>query len=122
MELFLGTKEFPHGSLPSLGVLVVNLGTPDAPTPKALRPYLKQFLSDPRVIEVWKPLWWLLLRATVLPSRPRESAALYKKIWTKEGSPLMTISRQQTEGLAEELRRRIGNPLAIELGMRYGSP
>ena len=122
MELFLGTKDFRHDSLPSVGVLVVNLGTPDAPTAKALRPYLQQFLWDARVIEIWRPLWWLLLQTTVLPSRPKESAKLYEKIWTRDGSPLLTISRKQTAALAVELRQRIGNPIAVELGMRYGSP
>ena len=87
------------------GVLIANLGTPDAPTPKALRRYLRQFLLDPRVIELPRPLWWTILHLAVLPFRPRKSAALYRKVWTPEGSPLLVISRRQQAALAEELAR-----------------
>ena len=105
-----------------IGVLLVQLGTPDAPTPAALRPYLKQFLSDPRVVERNRLLWWFILRLLVLPRRPRRSAALYQRIWTPEGSPLLVISRSQARALGAELDRREPGRFKVALGMRYGSP
>ncbi|HEX5757607.1 MAG TPA: ferrochelatase [Thermoanaerobaculia bacterium] len=104
------------------GVLIANLGTPDAPTPKALRRYLRQFLLDPRVIELPRPLWWAILHLAVLPTRPRKSAVLYRKVWTAEGSPLLVISRRQQAALAAELARRAGEEVPVALGMRYGNP
>jgi ferrochelatase len=112
----------PGGSPPAAGVLLANLGTPAAPTARALRPYLRQFLSDPRVIELPRLQWWLILNLFVLTTRPRASAALYRKVWTAEGSPLLTISRRQAAGLAERLARRAGEPVPVALGMRYGEP
>ena len=101
-----------------VGVLVAQLGTPEAPTQQALRPFLKQFLSDPRVIDL-PPLKWLpILHLFILPRRPARSAALYKRIWTPEGSPLMVHSRAQTEGLEQ----RLGDRYRVALGMRYGRP
>ena len=76
-----------------IGVLLVQFGTPDAPTPAALRRYLRQFLSDPRVVERNRVLWWFVLRLLVLPRKPRRSAALYQRVWTPDGSPLLVISR-----------------------------
>src|SRR5688500_2540027 len=114
--------EPPPGEPVRAGVLIANLGTPDAPTPKALRRYLRQFLLDPRVIELPRPLWWTILHLAVLPFRPRKSAALYRKVWTPEGSPLLVISRRQQAALAEELARRAGGPVPVALGMRYGNP
>lgn len=113
---------FDHRDLPAVGVLLANLGTPDAPTAAALRPYLRQFLSDPRVIEIPRWKWWLILNLFVLTTRPRRSAKLYAKIWSDEGSPLLAISRRQRDALAAELKRRIGNPIHLALGMRYGEP
>jgi ferrochelatase len=104
------------------GVLLANLGTPDAPTPRALRRYLRQFLLDPRVIELPRPLWWTILHLAVLPTRPRKSAALYRKVWTAEGSPLLVIGRRQQAALAAELGRAAGRPVPVALGMRYGKP
>src|SRR6516164_9566743 len=84
----------------SPGVLLIQLGTPDAPTPPALRRYLRQFLSDPRVIEAPRWLWWLILNLAVLPTRPKQSAAKYQRIWHPQtGSPLLSITRAQTEEL-----------------------
>ena len=114
--------EPPPGEPVRAGVLIANLGTPDAPTPKALRRYLRQFLLDPRVIELPRPLWWAILHFAVLPFRPRKSAALYRKVWTPEGSPLLVISRRQQAALAAELARLAGEPVPVALGMRYGNP
>ncbi len=92
-NIFSVERDFQHGDTPAVGILLAQLGTPQAPTPKALRPYLKQFLSDPRVIELPRLLWWLILHAFVLTRRPRASARLYANVWTEEGPPLLVISR-----------------------------
>lgn len=110
-----------RGSKDKVGVLIAQLGTPDAPTAKAVRPYLRQFLSDPRVIEVNRVLWWLLLNLVILVTRPRRSARLYSRIWGKEGSPLLTITKKQSEGVAARLKERYHN-VEVEWGMRYGKP
>ena len=100
------------------GVLLIQLGTPDAPTAKALKPYLKQFLSDPRVIEVPKALWWPILNGPILLTRPRQSAAKYARIWNQEtGSPLMHYTRRQTELLQKELPE-----VPVRFGMQVGNP
>lgn len=111
-----------HDNDRRIGVLLAQLGTPDAPTPAALRRYLQQFLSDPRVVERNRVLWWFLLRLLVLPRRPRRSAALYQRIWTPEGSPLLVISRSQALALDAELDRHDPGRFKVVLGMRYGSP
>lgn len=101
-----------------VGVLVAQLGTPAAPTAAALRPYLKQFLSDPRVIDLkwWK--WLPILHLFILTRRPARSARLYQRIWTEEGSPLLVYSRAQEAGL----QQRLGDDYRVILGMRYGEP
>ena len=101
-----------------IGVLVAQLGTPQAPTARALRPYLRQFLSDPRVIDLHPLRWYPILYLFVLTRRPARSAALYANIWTDEGSPLMVHSQAQTRGLQE----RLGAAYRVVLGMRYGEP
>jgi ferrochelatase len=105
-----------------IGVLLAQLGTPDAPTPAALRRYLRQFLSDRRVVERNRLLWWFVLRLLVLPRRPRQSAALYRRIWSRDGSPLLVISRSQARALEAELNRHEPERFKVALGMRYGSP
>ena len=100
------------------GVLLAQLGTPDAPTAKALKPYLKQFLSDRRVIDYPPLLWQPLLRGLILRARPRRSARLYARIWTDEGSPLLLISEAQ----AAALQTRLGSGYRVVLGMTYGKP
>lgn len=101
-----------------IGVLIGQLGTPDAPTATALRPYLAQFLSDRRVID-YSPFYWQpILRGAILPRRPKRSARLYQRIWTEKGSPLLTYSNAQVEGLQE----RLGDDYRVILGMRYGNP
>ena len=105
-----------------IGVLLAQLGTPDAPTPAALRRYLRQFLSDPRVVERNRVLWWFVLRLLILPRRPRRSAALYRRIWSRDGSPLLVISQSQARALEAALNRREPERFKVALGMRYGSP
>ena len=102
----------------AVGVLLAQLGTPEAPTAAALRPYLREFLSDPRVIDLPRWKWLPILHLVVLRVRPARSARLYARIWTSEGSPLMVHSRAQTQGLQE----RLGNRYQVVLGMRYGQP
>ena len=109
----------PHGRT---GVLLLQLGTPDAPTPSALRRYLRQFLSDRRVIDLNRALWWLVLNLSVLPRRPRKSAALYRRIWTEEGSPLLVISRRQAAALEAALTSRLAERVPVAVAMRYGNP
>jgi ferrochelatase len=99
-----------------VGVLLTNLGTPDAPEPSAVRRYLAEFLSDPRVIEIAPTIWKPVLHGVVLRTRPAKSARAYREIWTAEGSPLMAISKRQ----AEALRQRYGDALCVGLAMRYG--
>jgi protoporphyrin/coproporphyrin ferrochelatase len=100
------------------GLLLCNLGTPDAPTPKAVRRYLREFLSDPRVLDMNPVGRALLLNLVILPTRPRKSAEAYRKIWTERGSPLLVHG----EALAAAVRARLGSDWAVELGMRYGKP
>jgi protoporphyrin/coproporphyrin ferrochelatase len=122
MAKYKGNPEFKHDSPSCTGVLITNLGTPDAPTPTALRTYLAEFLSDPRVIEVPKYLWWFVLHGIILRTRPKKSAALYKKVWTDEGSPLLSISKKQVEGIRNLLESQFSGSIKVELAMRYGNP
>lgn len=120
--MYYGRPDFQHTEVPAVGVLLANLGTPDAPDSPSLRRYLREFLLDPRVIELPRFLWWTILHFAILPTRPAKSAALYQKVWTEEGSPLLAISRRQAAALEEVLRRDVGNPLHVALAMRYGNP
>src|SRR5262245_144760 len=100
------------------GVLLIQLGTPDAPTPRALRPYLRQFLGDRRVIETPRLLWWFILNLFILPFRPRQSAAKYRRIWdARTGSPLLHWTRRQ----AEELQKALPG-VPVRFGMQVGNP
>ncbi len=99
------------------GILLANLGTPDAPTPDAVKRYLRQFLSDKRVVDTPRLLWWPLLRGVILPLRAPRVAKLYQSVWMEEGSPLMVYSRRQQQALAERLPDK-----PVALGMSYGSP
>jgi len=107
-----------NGQPAPVGVLITNLGTPDEPSTPALRKYLAQFLADPRVIEVPRLLWWLILHGIILRLRPAKSARLYRSIWTSEGSPLLSIGRAQQAAIQTQL----GDGYRVELGMRYGNP
>lgn len=120
--MYYGRPDFQHSERPAVGVLLANLGTPDAPDTPSLRRYLREFLLDPRVIELPRVLWWIILHLFILTTRPAKSAALYKKIWWKEGSPLLVISRRQAAALQEILDREVGTPVHVAVGMRYGNP
>lgn len=104
------------------GVLLVNLGTPDAPTPSALRRYLAEFLWDPRVVDLPRPLWWLILHGIILRVRPARSARAYQEVWSDEGAPLLAIARDQLCLLQQQLERIAPGHYRVELGMRYGNP
>ncbi|HET7267088.1 MAG TPA: ferrochelatase [Oleiagrimonas sp.] len=123
----LGTRQYTgldnhtRASLPTTGVLLVNLGTPDAPTAAALRPYLAEFLSDPRVIEYPRWLWWLILHGVILRTRPARSARAYEHVWMPEGSPLRVYSEALTDAVRAKLEQR-GRPFKVALAMRYGHP
>ncbi|MBS0481607.1 MAG: ferrochelatase [Proteobacteria bacterium] len=101
-----------------IGVLLVNLGTPDAPSPAAVRRYLREFLSDRRVVEIPKLVWWPILNGIILVTRPGRSAHAYQQIWGPEGSPLAAITRVQ----AEALQARLGDGVQVDWAMRYGNP
>lgn len=113
---------FEHGRAYCTGVLLTNLGTPDAPTTAALRRYLGEFLWDPRVIEIPRPLWWLILHGIILRLRPARSAAKYRSIWGEQGSPLLAISLRQAAGVALRLKEYCPGPVHVAVGMRYGNP
>ena len=108
----------PPVAAPRIGVLLVNLGTPDAPTPKAVRRYLKEFLSDRRVVEIPRLVWWPILNGIVLNTRPKKSAHAYAQVWSEHGSPLAAITKAQTA----DLQRRLGDGVMVSHGMRYGNP
>lgn len=122
MSRYIGSEGFRHGTRERLGVLVTNLGTPDAPETGALRRYLREFLWDPRVVEAPRLLWWLILNGVILRTRPRRSAEAYRSVWTEEGSPLLKIAQAQTDGIRERLAARLSGPVEVVLGMRYGNP
>ena len=121
MIKYVGESDYKHGSEEKTGVLLTNLGTPDYPNASALKVYLKEFLSDQRVIEIPKFLWQLILRLVILNIRPRRSAKNYRKIWTDEGSPLLVYSKKIVSAVEQNLKREFGNTVFI-LGMRYGNP
>ena len=111
-------NDHPPVSSGSIGVLLVNLGTPDAPDPGSVKRYLKQFLSDRRVIEIPAIAWQPILRGIILNTRPQKSAEAYSKIWTDRGSPLADITARQAEAIAEEM----GQDVVVDYAMRYGKP
>jgi ferrochelatase len=128
MARYRSARSFAHDRPTRLGVLLINLGTPDAPTTAAVRRYLAQFLSDPRVVEIPRALWAPLLHGVILNSRPAKSAQRYATIWTKDGSPLLVHSlRQKTlmQGYLGQRLKDLGLPsdfAQVALGMRYGQP
>ncbi|MGB8145005.1 MAG: ferrochelatase [Chromatiaceae bacterium] len=115
---YLSESDYPHGQVARTGILLANLGTPDAPDRVSVRRYLKEFLWDPRVVEMSRPLWWLILNGIILNTRPQRSAHAYASVWSEEGSPLLAISKAQHQRLAESL----GPDIRVELAMRYGRP
>ncbi|SFK57750.1 ferrochelatase [Nitrosomonas aestuarii] len=114
--------DYRHGTPSKTGVLLINLGTPDAPTAKALRPYLKEFLSNRRVIEIPRPIWWPILHGFILPFRPKQSAEKYALIWMPEGSPLKVHTERQTALLAQSLQSNMTTAPVVEYAMNIGSP
>jgi len=122
MPTYQSSPQYEHGSPESLGVLLVNLGTPDAPTPAAVRRYLREFLSDPRVVELPRFLWWIILRGFILWVRPTRSARVYQKVWTEHGSPLLLHSRDIADSVGQQLAARISGSVNVEIGMSYGDP
>lgn len=122
MPRFLPEPAYQHGSIAKVGILLVNLGTPDAPTRAAVRRYLAQFLSDRRVVELPRMAWLALLHGIILNVRPARSARKYARIWSPEGSPLKVHSEKQARLLRGYLGMSIRSPLAVEYAMRYGEP
>lgn len=114
--------DIPHRAAPALGVLLINLGTPDAPEAGAIRRYLRQFLSDQRVVDVPPLIWQPLLHAVILPFRPRRLAHAYGSIWTAAGSPLLTTTRSIGSAVEQRLRAALGANVHVAVGMRYGNP
>ncbi len=113
--------KFTHGSIEKTGVLIVNLGTPEEPSPYSLRKYLKEFLSDPRVVEIPPLVWWPILNFIILTFRPKKSAEKYASVWTAEGSPLRVYSQKQLEKISQKLKEK-KIYVEIALAMRYGLP
>ncbi|MCK4710842.1 MAG: ferrochelatase, partial [Gammaproteobacteria bacterium] len=111
-----------HGMQQRLGILLVNLGTPDEPTTRSVRKYLAEFLRDTRVVEIPRLIWWPILYFYILVTRPKESAEKYKKIWTEQGSPLMHYSRRQAQFVEKVLTNKFNGPINVGLAMRYGNP
>jgi ferrochelatase len=122
MSSYWQEPAYTHGTAPRTGVLLVNLGTPNAPTAAALRPYLKEFLSDPRIVEIPRPIWWLILNGIILNTRPAKSAKKYASVWTPEGSPLKVHTEKQAKLLAGFLANAGHRDLHVSWAMRYGQP
>lgn len=122
MTFFNSSPTYEHGLPESLGVLLVNLGTPDDATPAAVRRFLAEFLADPRVVEYPRLPWWLVLHGFVLRVRPKRSAAQYRKIWTEQGSPLLLHSTDIANAVQEKLSARLSGSVNVELAMSYGQP
>ena len=118
---FAPEPPYQHGQAPRTAILLCNLGTPEAPTPAAVRRYLGQFLSDPRVVELPRLLWLPILHGIILRTRPAKSAAKYASIWTEQGSPLLAWTRTQAQLLQQALQRS-GHDVLVQPAMRYGEP
>ena len=115
-------SEYTHGSFANVGVLLVNLGTPEAPTKKSVREYLKEFLWDPRVVEIPRAIWWLILNGIILRIRPKTSAKKYAVIWSEEGSPLRIYTEKQAELLQSKFDDTTFPKVIVKSAMRYGKP
>lgn len=122
MSDYLGQSRFRHDQPLRAGVLLTNLGTPQSPTPGALRRYLREFLSDPRVVEFPRVAWWLILNLVILNIRPARSARAYRSIWTEQGSPLLANTRALAQSLTEQLDTRFPQRPLLKIAMRYGQP
>ncbi|MGO2374821.1 MAG: ferrochelatase, partial [Pseudoalteromonas prydzensis] len=124
MSRFSAVTDNPHDQRfhQKTGVLLTNLGSPDAPTAKALRIYLREFLSDPRIVEIPRLVWMIILHGIILRVRPQRSAKLYQSIWTENGSPLTHITRLQRDKLAAQLKSQGYENTEVVMAMRYGNP
>jgi len=118
---FRSEPPYTHGTIPRTAVVLINLGTPEAPTASAVRRYLKEFLSDPRVVEIPRAIWWFILNCIILPIRSSKSAKKYASIWSDEGSPLKVHTHKQSILLRGYLGER-SHEVRVEYAMRYGSP
>lgn len=119
---YQSSQDFTHLQHDKIGVLITNLGTPAAPTKAALKPYLKEFLSDPRVVEVPRLIWWLVLNGIILNIRPKRSAHAYSTVWTERGSPLLYHTQDQKNAIEAKLKATMGDNIVVEFAMRYGQP
>lgn len=122
MAYYNPEPKFDHGDPMKVGILLANLGTPDAPTAKALRPYLQQFLHDRRVVEIPRFIWCWVLHCIILVFRPKKSAEKYAQIWTNEGSPLLMHAQKQAKLFEGFLSLKTNTPFKVALGMSYGNP
>ncbi len=114
----IDSSVYQHDKALKTGILITNLGTPDEAKPAALRRYLNQFLSDPRIVEIPRWIWWFILHGVILRIRPKRSAKAYAKIWTDAGSPLLAIANAQAKAIQAYFEDRA----EVALGMRYGNP
>jgi ferrochelatase len=119
---YQGNPKFSHKQADKVGILITNLGTPDAPKKADLKRYLREFLWDPRVVEIPRLLWWMILNLVILNIRPRRSAKAYSTVWTERGSPLLFHTQDQTVALRKKLQQKYGENTVVEFAMRYGSP
>lgn len=115
-------RQEENKSVVNVGVLLTNLGSPAAPTTMAVRHYLREFLSDPRVVEIPRVIWMLILHGIVLRFRPKKSAKLYQSVWTEQGAPLVVISKAQQEKVATQIKQQFGESVIVDNAMRYGEP
>jgi ferrochelatase len=122
MSTFAGAENFKHDKQTRIGVMLVNLGTPDDTSVKAVRRYLDEFLSDPRVVEFPRILWWLVMQLFILRFRPRKVAEAYKTVWRQDGSPLLVYSQAQAGALQRVLDGHFPERYKVSLAMRYGKP
>jgi len=119
---YQGSPTFTHNQNDKVGVLITNLGTPDAPKKAELKRYLKEFLSDPRVVEIPRLVWWMILNLVILNIRPKRSAKAYSTVWTERGSPLMFHTHDQANALRAKLQQQYSDNIVVDFAMRYGSP
>ena len=122
MTYYNPEPKYTHGDPPKVGIILANLGTPDAPNAKALRKYLGQFLMDRRVVEIPRFIWCWILHCIILVFRPRASAKKYQQVWTSKGSPLLVNAKKQRELLRKKIGKTQKQPIEVELGMSYGNP
>ena len=122
MSYYKKEPDYKHGDPPKIGIILANLGTPDAPRSKELRKYLGQFLMDRRVVEIPRFIWCWILHCIILVFRPAASAKKYQQVWTAQGSPLLVYAKKQTRLLKKELKNKYKQPIEIELAMSYGNP